>query len=60
VLTLGNYGRKGPEGVSPVSLKIVGNVYFENGANANGLEYTGPEMDYLSSAIELLGMATYD
>ena len=55
VLTLGNYGRKGKEGVSPVSIEIVGDLIFTNGANGKGLLYSGPEMNYGSSSIELLG-----
>ena len=55
VLTLGNFGRKGKEGVSPVSIEIVGDLIFTNGANGKGLLYSGAEMNYETSSIELLG-----
>ena len=54
-MTLGNFGRKGKEGVSPVSIEIVDDLIFTNGANGKGLLYSGPEMNYKSSSIELLG-----
>ena len=53
VLTLGYYGQAGPEGVSPTELRIVGDIEFQNKADARGAIYNGDDLEYTNSVIEL-------
>ena len=53
MLTLGYYGRAGPEGVSPTALRIVGDIEFDNRADPRGLIYNGDDLEYTTSVIEL-------
>ena len=53
MLTLGYYGQAGPEGVSPTELRIVGDIEFQNKADPRGMRYSGDDLEYINSVIEL-------